>query len=100
MGSRDPALPGERLFQVARDWLAEERRATGPDQQARHEARARVLSAEYDALVANSTTAELDVAWHVALEEQRATQPGGAEWLELDSLVSLLRTEWRARAEP
>jgi hypothetical protein len=90
---------GERLFEVARAWLAAERSVTGLDRAARHEALARSLSAEYGELLASSSTEQLEAAWHAAIVDLRATQPGSSEWTELDAVGRLLHTEWRMRTE-
>ena len=98
MTSQEPEDAALRLVALARDWLAAERMVTGLDRAARHEARARVLSAEYDAAVSAASPTLLEEAWQAAQSAQASSPAGSTQWSESEHVVRLLRAEYLACA--
>jgi hypothetical protein len=84
------------LEEVAREWLAAERRLTA-NPTARAEAIAGQLAAEYELNVRAATQEEMRLAWEAARASQARCEMGSEEWAEARSVSELLRMEYTVR---
>jgi hypothetical protein len=105
-GSRDSQIGKEvtlddaPIEELARQWLAAERRAADSPESAALNGAAVGLGHSYEQAIASASQEDLLLAFEAARRELRALEIGSATWDEARRVSELLRFEYEARVGP